>query len=651
MNQRFTFLSIAILAFSFFSDAQAWKSYPYSEKGSAITFPADEGYHPGNPVEWWYTNAHITGKTTGTNYSYMLTYFHYPKSGYDGYRIFDMSNETSGQFITETQPCKYSILSQDHLNIQANTGIYGTTKEQWSTLTDTSNNLLPFQYHVKATSSQGGAIDLVYTAVKRPLMIGGTGFLMEGSATSTYYYSQTDLDVTGTITLNGVTEQVGGTAWIDRQWGAIDLGSNEKYAWFSLQLSNGTDLNLWNIFNTQNQIPNNAYYRFSTAYINETTSSTTSNFTLQRLKFVYTTDSVQCYDQKWRLQYGNTDLIITAAVANAKNEVTLPFRFFEGSVGITGTVDGTPVTGIGYAELLHSFVKPQIAITAPTGNMNWSPSQPITWQLSNPDDGRPIYYDATVSTDNKATFSTLAKGILDTAYRWTPPTSLVKGTQVWFKINAYSIDSTLNNTTVSSNSSTYDNTALALDDLQLLGKSSSKATNTISWNEIAATNAVVYKILRSIDGINFVVINTINTINTNPTTAQTNYQYIDTLDTSAQNAINFYYQVSAYKNGQIGESSNIIIIKKPLSNPSFDVTIYPNPASTDVEAIFYAKNAKNLSAKMIDEHGREMQATQIFNISNGWDKIKFSVAAYPAGIYYLLLNIDGITKSYPLIKN
>lgn len=56
-----------------FTSAQTWKNYPYAPQGSLITFPADEGWHPSEPVEWWYTCGHLTGDSTGNSYSYMLT--------------------------------------------------------------------------------------------------------------------------------------------------------------------------------------------------------------------------------------------------------------------------------------------------------------------------------------------------------------------------------------------------------------------------------------------------------------------------------------------------------------------------------------------------------------------------------------------------
>ena len=417
--------------------AQDWKTYPYHQEGSVIYFPEDEGRHPSEPAEWWYTCAHLNGLSTGTEYSFMLTYFYHPEFGFDGFRIFNISDETNGQFYAQTLPCNYSNLAQDHLNIQAYP--LGSVAEEWVTLEDSSGYLIPFEYHLSATS-QNGTIDLFYNTIKRPLMVGGTGFLYQGASSYTYYYSQTKLDVSGTLTLNDITEPVTGTAWLDRQYGEFDPSEDEDYEWFCIQLSNGMDLNLWNIFDTQNQIPDTLSYKLCSIYINDSTYTATSDFELTRLQYSFMPDSVMCYSQQWCITFDNTNLIITTQ--NPNNEVLLPFRFYEGSTIIQGMVDSIMVTGIGFAELLHSYENPDIQLIAPNGNEIWDGSEPVIWQLLNPDDGRPVLFDLELSTDSCITYEPIAQGLLDTLYYWDI-SGIEEGTICWLKVTGYSLDSTL----------------------------------------------------------------------------------------------------------------------------------------------------------------------------------------------------------------
>lgn len=420
---------------------QSWKVYPYHQDETLLYFPADEGRHPAESVEWWYTVAHVTGDSTGYDYSYMLTYFSYDTLIFDGFRIFNIANETTGEFFEETMPTTYPLMEQSHLGINA-TPMVGPN-EEWITLTDSVGNLKPFQYHIAAASAYG-AIDVEYDAVKPPLIVGDSGFFYQGQSSFTYYYSQTELNVTGTITisdsLNPYTETVSGTSWIDRQWGNFNPTSGDKYEWFCMQLSNGMDLNVWNIFTPQNLVPDTTLYRLCSVFVDDTTSFTTSAFQLDRMAFSHTPDSVMCYSQEWQFTYGDIDLNIVTLHDNT--EVSLPFRFYEGSTEITGTVGGVPVTGIGFAELLHSYENPQLQITYPVSGNDWDINQPVTWKVLNPDDGRNIYYEVELSTDNKATFSPIAQGVADTAQLFNSSTVPLE-TECWLRINGYSNDSTL----------------------------------------------------------------------------------------------------------------------------------------------------------------------------------------------------------------
>jgi len=385
-----------------YSSAQSWKTYPYHEQGSLIWFPQDEGWHPNVAMEWWYTTAHVTGLTTGTEYSFMLTYFT-TLSG-NNFRIFNIANETTGEFYTDVQPCTYVVLAQDSLNIQAWAGF---NQEEWVTLQDSVGNLIPFEYHLSARSQAGDMIDVLYNTVKRPLMVGDDGFVYIADTDSSYYYSQTLLTVEGTLTLNSFTEQVSGTAWIDRQYGHMPPGSGIVWEWFSYQLSNGMDLNVWNLFNTQNQIPDTPTYRFCSIYIDDSTTLTTSDFTLTRLKYAWMPDNQRCYAQQWNFTYAGAGIDLTITTLFEDQEVFLPFRFYEGTVTIQGTADWTPVTGVGFAELLHSYENPNILIIKPNGTEVWDGIQPVTWQLINPDDGRPVYYDLELSADGGLTFASV----------------------------------------------------------------------------------------------------------------------------------------------------------------------------------------------------------------------------------------------------
>lgn len=442
--KMFFFLFLMVVFNNPFAHSQDWKSFPYTPAGSKISFPEDEGRHPAEPIEWWYTSGHLKGKISGKTYSFMLTYFHYPASNFDGFRILNLMDDATGTFYKDTRPVNYTQLSTTQLAIQAS--VYTGGNESWMNLTDDENKLLPFQYSIKAGDSKV-ILDLTSTATRRPLILDDDGYLEQGLSNYTYYYSLTRNKVEGKLTLNGITEEVEGESWIDRQYGNFNPLTAESYEWFHVQLSNGMDINLWNIFTPENKIPDTKKYKILAAYVNDNTQYTTSDFTIERLGFNFMPDSSRCYASKWRLKSSKNNLDLIISTKHKNEEIEWPFRFYEGATDVTGTVNGVSVSGFGFAELLHHYEKPIIELKEPQQGL-YDISKPITWQLQNPDEGRPIIYDLEYSVDEKRTFQPLFQNTKDTAYQWVNP-PLNEGDKIWFKITGKSIDSQLTGTMIS----------------------------------------------------------------------------------------------------------------------------------------------------------------------------------------------------------
>jgi predicted secreted hydrolase len=463
---RYLFIFYCIISFTFASYGQGWKSYPLNPEGSLISFPLDEGRHPAEPIEWWYTAGHVTGDNTGTSYSFMLTYFYFPAFGYDGFRILNVSNEETGAFYSETAAVNYSIIAEDSLNIQATT--MGGNSEYWLNKTGSDDIMIPFEYILSAESGQN-MLDLEYESLKPPLILGENGYFQQGESSYTYYYSLTKSLVKGTLSIDELAEPVSGTAWVDRQYGTFNPLTEEDYEWFYVQLSNDMDINIYNLFTQDRKLPDTATYKHMSVYVDTITQYTTHDFEIERLAFNYMPDSVMCYSSKWRLTSAANNIDLIIATNHNNSEIQLPFRFFEGSTHVTGTVNGEEVTGIGFAELLHSYEQPEIDITYPSSG-SWTAARAISWEIKNPDDGRPIHYNLEYSIDQKETFLTLATGLSDQFYFWEEP-EIPAGSLCWFRINAYSIDSTLINTVISDNASEYDPNLTPLDkDLSENGK-------------------------------------------------------------------------------------------------------------------------------------------------------------------------------------
>lgn len=435
--------------------AQDWHVYPYTPAGSLISFPADEGRHPGEPTEWWYMAGHLKGESSGDAYSFMLTYFYYPGDtlgiSYDGFRILNLANDDSGVIFTETMPVlNYRDLATDHLHLDA--GLINLVDESWVHREEPPGTLVPFEYEISATAAHGG-LNLSTVLQKRPLIPGGDGLFDQGTSSYTYYYSLTHNQVSGTIDFDGTSEQVSGSAWIDRQYGSFNPNVGEKYEWFFLQLSNGMDLNIWNLFTADNRLPDQDAFRLLAAYVDENTQYTEHAFTLERLGYSMAAGSGNFYARQWRLQSDLNQLDLVITTLHPDSEVAYPFPFYEGATVASGTVNGSAVTGLGFAELVKRYELPQLILSTPTAR--WNKSLPIAWTVSDPDQGRPLLFDVEYSTDQGLSWLPVATALADTFCTWND-TPLVHGDSCLFKVTGFTPDHVLEGSYESSMHTLYD---------------------------------------------------------------------------------------------------------------------------------------------------------------------------------------------------
>jgi len=422
--------------------SQDWLSYPHTPAGSLISFPADEGRHPSEAVEWWYVAGHLRGESTGNPYSFMLSYFYYPGDtlgvSYDGFRILNLTNDNTGEFHTETMPVRsYRDLATDHLHLDVQ--LFNMVTESWTHREEPAGTRIPYEYEISA-ASEHGALDLLTALQKRPLIPGGDGLFNQGADSYTYYYSFTDNLVTGTIDFDGLVEDVSGSAWIDRQYGSFNPYSGEQYEWFFIQLSNGMDLNVWNLFTPQNVLPEDEAYKHMAVYVDEDTQYTEHDFKLERLAFACLPGSGNCYASQWRLSSEINQLDLLISSLHKDSEVTVPFTFFEGTTTVSGTVNGSAVSGRGFAELLKQYENPRLKLVSPTEK--WRRSDPITWMVEDPDHGRSLLFDLEYSTDRGANWLPVVEAYSDTFYHWTN-SPLMYGDSCLFRVTGYSVDHTL----------------------------------------------------------------------------------------------------------------------------------------------------------------------------------------------------------------
>ena len=254
--------------------------------------------------------------------------------------------------------------------------------DSWYTKSD-SQGLLPFHYSldVSGNSEQNSKLmnlDVDMVSLKKPLIVGGDGVIFYNFQDFSYYYSLTKLFVTGKITLNDVTENVVGSAWIDHQWGNFvnqnppPWGLTMTYEWFSIQLQNNIEIVVGDTWDRVTGEKNDQSYTDGLNIINnDGFSEILKDYSIMPLGFWNETGDNRFYSCQWHLTETSKsiDIIVTPVFSNQLMRFTENYPllqeifeelfssacFWEGVCTVSGTINDNAVYGKSYVELTHYY--------------------------------------------------------------------------------------------------------------------------------------------------------------------------------------------------------------------------------------------------------------------------------------------------------
>ncbi|MGD0976996.1 MAG: lipocalin family protein [Minisyncoccia bacterium] len=205
-----------------------------------IKFPEDETIH-NTGLEWWYFNGHLFD-ASGNEYAFMNCLFRVnpSKSKFPSSIFIPKKNNYFSHHILsdiKEQKCYPAIkpicfVTDDSFRDgRLDVRFASPFSKMVSEITEVG----PYYYHIKNEN-----LDLYLKSKKKPLLEGGTGFLIVNDET-TYYYSLTDLETEGEIFIDGKVKKVTGKSWFDHQW-SDPKHQKINWDWFSIQLENHADL-------------------------------------------------------------------------------------------------------------------------------------------------------------------------------------------------------------------------------------------------------------------------------------------------------------------------------------------------------------------------------------------------------------------------
>ncbi|WP_077000349.1 lipocalin family protein [Variovorax sp. KK3] len=201
-----------------------------------LNLPADEAPH-GSAMEWWYYSG-ILDANAGQRFGFHMVVF--VANGLVKHTVMHaaLTDLQSGKrYVSQTRTAGSPMTSipngfdfrQDGWQATASASAHAlrATFDQ-AAVTLTLNNGGPLVAHRAPGSETPGLLDF-------------------GSSGISYYYSRPRLPTRGEIVIGGKPTPVRGEVWFDHQWGEFDVLSL-GWNWFALQLADGSDLMLYELF-------------------------------------------------------------------------------------------------------------------------------------------------------------------------------------------------------------------------------------------------------------------------------------------------------------------------------------------------------------------------------------------------------------------
>ena len=310
------------------------------EAEGIVRLPDDEGAHL-TPVEWWYFNGHVD-TDNGRTFSYHFVTFQSALESGLTPRLKQLS------WTDHEQEIHLVDERADFPLVEATSGEFDLTTGDWRMSGDGKFYELSF-------SIEDYTVELEGRSTKPPVLHDETGYVDLGIAGKTYYYSHTDLETSGTVSVDGSSYPVKGNAWMDHQWGDFST-AQIGWDWFSLNMDDGSDLMVSVVWEQEGAEHIETYGTFVPSEDLPSVHLTGDDISIESTDTWTSPDTGGEYPMGWRLRVDslNLDLVLTPVLKGAEFTQTsfIPVIYWEGAVTAKGSRNGNPISGRGFVEMV-----------------------------------------------------------------------------------------------------------------------------------------------------------------------------------------------------------------------------------------------------------------------------------------------------------
>ncbi len=216
-------------------------AYPPVVPGRTLHFPGDHGAHPDFRTEWWYVTGWLQ-TADGTPLGFQVTFFR------------------SRPPLDQTNPSRFAPKELLFAHAAVSDPVLGKLQDGQraaragfglaeAASNDTNVHIGPWSlqrdsggaYHT-VVQAREFTLELTLAPTQPLLLQGERGYSRKGplAAQASYYYSQPQLRVSGTLARDGKGKAVKGTAWLDHEWSSAMLDEQAVgWDWIGINLDDG----------------------------------------------------------------------------------------------------------------------------------------------------------------------------------------------------------------------------------------------------------------------------------------------------------------------------------------------------------------------------------------------------------------------------
>jgi predicted secreted hydrolase len=230
------------LALAFVAACRSARAVDYPDVGVGVplAFPSDEGAHPAFRNEWWYVTGWLRD-AQAREYGFQMTFFR-NRPG--------VAEASASRFAPKQLLFAHAALADPALGrlrveqraAREGFGLAGAALGRTDVHIGTWSLAQSGERYVAKVNAREFALALALLAHAVPVLQGEAGVSRKGPepVDASFYYSRPQLDIAGTLTVDGRARDVSGIAWLDHEWSSRYLPKNSVgWDWTGINFDDG----------------------------------------------------------------------------------------------------------------------------------------------------------------------------------------------------------------------------------------------------------------------------------------------------------------------------------------------------------------------------------------------------------------------------